>query len=221
MFTTRKKHGIRPLQFITLWVAGYLGASLLGDLVWSIFYDLVDGLTNSAEFFGFVVMLAIGSLFFVAFYWMQKQLIQRLFHVDLRHWIAASLGGWVVGFLVMYVLIEWLEVSSAGGDGGEMQIVSVIVLSTVLLQWWLLRPIIQKAWMWVAVHVVFVLLTAFFVGDDHVFIVLLYSLPEISFNDNFMLLKGLAIAYGVSSGLTLLWLRRGELRKPKAKFVTS
>lgn len=219
MFMKEKKGGIHPLQFILFWVAGYFGASLLGDWIWHISIDVIDDIVDSDGFFGIVLILTIGSTFFFTFYWMQKHWIQRLFHIDLRHWIKASLGGWFLGFLGMYVLIEWFEVAASDSSDENLRLVAVIVFSTVMLQWWLLRPMIQKAWVWVAAHLVFLAFSAFMAEEQFVYVVLLYSSPDYGFNDDFMTMKLLVVSYGIITGLTLLLLRRGELRKSKAKVL--
>lgn len=203
-------------QFFPLWVGAYLLSSLLGDVVLGAFAHVIDSV--GGEFVGLLVFLAITGLYLGVFYWMQKRLLQRFFYAELHYWIVGSFLGWAAGFALLFTVQANMYSGIEDRFMTDLRTTSFLLLASILVQWWILRNVVNAAWLWVAVHLAFILLSAALV-EDFIFTILLFSNVEYStyFETSFFTFKFMAVLMGVITGSVLLWLRYTQERTGKHK----
>lgn len=216
-----KKQAISPLRFFIYWILLYLGISLLGDIVWSIptlssiLFRLVGSLSQWVDIGDYLwrplIVISINSISLILFYWLQKRLITRLFHIELKRWVFFTWLGWAATYTVMdTVRIIWRGYSSDNVTDFNIRFTVVLILTTALIQWWLLRRQLRFTWGWLAAHLAFLLGATLFVGRYVYYTIQLYSTPIIEPLDEYITLKFMAIVFGVVTGAALLWIHGAQ-----------
>jgi|GEM_PF-3557536 len=221
--TPRKKQPLSPTRFFIYWVLLHLGISLLGDIVWGrqvlfqFLIELVIRLRTVIDTGGYLwrplIVVAITSIYLIPFYWLQKRLLSQLFHVKIKRWILLTWLGWVVA----YIVLDSIRISMTGFQAEDIisfniRFGVVLVLVTVLTQWWLLRQELRAAWAWVAAHLAFLLGTTLLIDRFAYSAIQLFSTAIFQPLNEYLTLKFMALLLGIITGGALLWIRQAQAK---------
>jgi len=184
---------LSSLPFMLIWIGGHV-------LTWLVLYGI-----SEMRFFWdwpeFVMLVLFGLILGVGLSLMQKGLIRFTFHVPLRWWLRATVGGWILGWIAFYYYFEWLE-RYLNFDGNLSLMLLPLFVIPALMQWLVLRRNARDGWLWIVAGAVSAMAFGALYGD---------------LNRNEMLQFALgAAAQGAVTGLSLLWLF-GQTRTEKIK----
>lgn len=199
--------------FLGLWIGTYLMTSLFADFMLQTIFTDVWNVTSDAS--SLVEFLIVFGVILIAFYFAQQQILRRFLGTNLPHWIWGSLIGWVLGLTTIYIVEVQMYIAPPSQEAQQLRLVLFIVISTVLAQWWMLQDVIRFAWQWIGAHLGFIVVLALLLPNEIVlFTFSVFSAPEYnsSYDGSFLGYKILAILYGVVTGLTLIWLRRNQVK---------
>lgn len=186
---------LTTLPFMLIWVGAHV-------LVWIILF----GFTKMDFLWGWpdIIMLTLfGLIIGLGLSLMQKTLIAYTFHAPLRWWLRVTVGGWIAGWFVFWVMIEGMEYVFDYSLGLGLMPLFVIPAA---LQWWILRRHARDAWLWVIAGAASALAFGAVYGDMT--------------NDSYFQFAIGGAAQGAVTGLSLLWLyAQTRAGKVKSEFM--
>jgi hypothetical protein len=188
---------LTTIPFLLVWIGGHI-------LIWSLLYGIFES-DVTLRWNEIIWITVCGLIMGVGLSLMQKILIQYTYYAPLNWWMRVTIAGWVLGWIVFYNSIEFIENYIPSIDEHLSLMLLPLFVTPAVMQWFILRRNARQAWLWIVAGAASAMAFGALYGD-------------LSGNNYFQFFLG-AGAQGAVTGLSLLWLY-GQSRAEKMKSGT-